>query len=164
MEASELIVSTINSALCPAASMALRTAAISEVQPVEVSLWTTQTALISRALSWRSLLAPESAPVAARSFLTTQPLLDHSSLKPAEQAITELRRQAAEAGIGAEQGLRMRLTGPAALDHEEFPRPGTTAESLSQLKPSFGALADYRHEDNPTFRELINQKLTFWQL
>jgi acetyl-CoA C-acetyltransferase len=48
--------------------------------------------------------------------------------------------------------------GTVALDHEEFPRPGTTAESLAALAPSFPAVADYRHEDNPTFRELINQK------
>jgi acetyl-CoA C-acetyltransferase len=42
--------------------------------------------------------------------------------------------------------------GTVALDREEFPRPGTTAESLAALKPSFPAIADYRHEDNPTFR------------
>lgn len=45
-----------------------------------------------------------------------------------------------------------------ALDREEFPRPSTTVESLAQLAPSFPAIADYRHEDNPTFRELINQR------
>ena len=51
------------------------------------------------------------------------------------------------------------LDGTIALDHEEFPRPGTTAESLANLPPSFPAIADYRHsEDVPTFRELINQK------
>jgi acetyl-CoA C-acetyltransferase len=50
------------------------------------------------------------------------------------------------------------LDGTMALDHEEFPRPGTTAESLAALSPSFPAVADYRHEDFPTFRELINQK------
>ncbi len=49
--------------------------------------------------------------------------------------------------------------GTLALDHEEFPRPGTTAESLAALAPSFPAVADYRHDENsPTFRELINQK------
>lgn len=48
--------------------------------------------------------------------------------------------------------------GTVALDREEFPRPGTTAESLAALKPSFPAVADYRHEDNPTFRELMAQK------
>jgi acetyl-CoA C-acetyltransferase len=50
------------------------------------------------------------------------------------------------------------LDGTIALDREEFPRPQTTLESLAQLAPSFPAIADYRHEDNPTFRELINQK------
>jgi len=50
------------------------------------------------------------------------------------------------------------LDGTVALDREEFPRPGTTAESLAKLSPSFPAVADYRHEDNPTFRELMAQK------
>jgi acetyl-CoA C-acetyltransferase len=49
--------------------------------------------------------------------------------------------------------------GSVALDREEFPRPGTTVESLGQLPPSFEKLADYRHREGvPTFRELINQK------
>lgn len=52
----------------------------------------------------------------------------------------------------------LNLDGSVALDHEQFPRPGTTAESLAALAPSFPAVADHRHEDNPTFRELINQK------
>lgn len=52
----------------------------------------------------------------------------------------------------------LNLDGTVALDHEQFPRPSTTAESLAALPPSFPAVADYRHEDFPTFRELINQK------
>jgi acetyl-CoA C-acetyltransferase len=49
--------------------------------------------------------------------------------------------------------------GSVALDHEEFPRPGTTVETLAQLQPSFAAIADYRMaEDRPTFRELINRR------
>jgi len=49
--------------------------------------------------------------------------------------------------------------GTLALDREEFPRPGTTVESLAALQPSFAAVADFRRsEDMPTFRELINQK------
>ena len=52
--------------------------------------------------------------------------------------------------------------GSLALDREEFPRPGTTAESLAQLAPSFPQVADYRHPGdegaNPTFRELINRR------
>ncbi|HUP84556.1 MAG TPA: acetyl-CoA C-acetyltransferase [Acidimicrobiales bacterium] len=51
------------------------------------------------------------------------------------------------------------VDGSLALDREEFPRPGTTAESLAALPASFAAVADYRRsEELPTFRELINQK------
>lgn len=48
--------------------------------------------------------------------------------------------------------------GSVALDHEEFPRPQTTLEGLSELKPSFEALADYPlNEEGTTFRGLIQQ-------
>ena len=53
----------------------------------------------------------------------------------------------------------LNMDGSTALDHEEFPRPQTTAESLAALPPSFPAIADHRFsEDSKTFRELINQK------
>jgi acetyl-CoA C-acetyltransferase len=50
------------------------------------------------------------------------------------------------------------LDGTLALDFEEFPRPGTTALSLSALPPSFPAIADYSHKGAPTYRELVAQK------
>jgi acetyl-CoA C-acetyltransferase len=49
--------------------------------------------------------------------------------------------------------------GSLALDHEEFPRPQTTAEGLAALKPSFGAVADVDVDGNgTTYRTLIQQK------
>jgi len=49
--------------------------------------------------------------------------------------------------------------GSVALDHEEFPRPQTTAEGLASLKPSFESLADIPLDDKGlTFRSLILQK------
>ena len=49
--------------------------------------------------------------------------------------------------------------GSIALDHEEFPRPSTTAEGLAALKPSFESLADVPlNEAGLTFRSLILQK------
>jgi acetyl-CoA C-acetyltransferase len=49
--------------------------------------------------------------------------------------------------------------GSIALDHEEFPRPSTTAEGLAALKPSFEQLADVPlNADGLTFRKLILQK------
>ncbi|MDB5483787.1 MAG: acetyl-CoA C-acyltransferase [Caulobacteraceae bacterium] len=49
--------------------------------------------------------------------------------------------------------------GTVALDREEFPRPQTTLEGLSSLKPSFEALADVPlNDEGLTFRSLILQK------
>jgi acetyl-CoA C-acetyltransferase len=51
------------------------------------------------------------------------------------------------------------LDGSLALDREEFPRPGTTAESLASLPASFEALADIvLDESGTTYRSLILQK------
>ncbi len=49
--------------------------------------------------------------------------------------------------------------GNVILDHEEYPRPDTTAESLGQLKPAFGAFYDMpSSKDGPTFKQLITQR------
>ncbi len=53
----------------------------------------------------------------------------------------------------------LREDGSVALDHEEFPRPQTTAEGLAALEPSFTKIADMPlDEQGTTFRKLINQK------
>jgi acetyl-CoA C-acetyltransferase len=48
--------------------------------------------------------------------------------------------------------------GSVALDHEEFPRPETTAEGLAALKPSFAGLADFDLGGGVTFRKQINRR------
>jgi acetyl-CoA C-acetyltransferase len=48
--------------------------------------------------------------------------------------------------------------GTVALDHEEFPRPETTAEGLAALKPSFAGLADFDLGNGVTFRKQINRR------
>ncbi len=49
--------------------------------------------------------------------------------------------------------------GTLALDHEEFPRPQTTAEGLACLKPAFTAVADVPLDAlGNTYRSLILQK------
>jgi len=54
-----------------------------------------------------------------------------------------------------------KLDGSVALDHEEFPRPQTTLETLSGLNPSFGQLADIAlDEAGTTFRSLVAQKFS----
>ncbi len=49
--------------------------------------------------------------------------------------------------------------GSVALDHEEFPRPQTTAEGLAGLKASFDVVADVSIQpDGQTFRQSIQAK------
>lgn len=48
--------------------------------------------------------------------------------------------------------------GNVILDHEEYPRPDTTAEGLAQLKPAFEMFLDMPSaEGQKTYRQLINQ-------
>ncbi|MGJ5039030.1 MULTISPECIES: acetyl-CoA C-acetyltransferase [unclassified Bradyrhizobium] len=52
-----------------------------------------------------------------------------------------------------------REDGSVALDHEEYPRPQTTAEALAALTPAFPAIADYAlDEKGTTYRNLILQR------
>ena len=48
--------------------------------------------------------------------------------------------------------------GNVILDHEEYPRPGTTAEKLAEMKPAFEMFLNMPSEQGgKTFAELINQ-------
>ncbi|MDE8653458.1 acetyl-CoA C-acetyltransferase [Novosphingobium album (ex Liu et al. 2023)] len=49
--------------------------------------------------------------------------------------------------------------GNVILDHEEYPRPDTTRESLAQLKPAFEMFFNMPSEkDGPTYKELVQKK------
>jgi len=53
----------------------------------------------------------------------------------------------------------MHPDGTLALDHEEYPRPQTTAESLAGLEPVFGRFMDLPFFDSGlTFREMVAKK------
>jgi acetyl-CoA C-acetyltransferase len=83
--------------------------------------------------------------------------------REALDALAALSQQRADHAINNGHFDRSLVTvfnhdGSVALDHEEFPRPGTTAESLAELKPSFEALADYPlDEEGTSFRKLMNK-------
>ncbi|MEJ1968392.1 MAG: acetyl-CoA C-acetyltransferase [Rhizomicrobium sp.] len=83
--------------------------------------------------------------------------------KDVDQLALESQRRAAAAisrGYFEKSLITVRNDdGSIALDHEEFPRPDTTLEGLSQLKPAFETLADVALDDEGlTFRKLILQK------
>lgn len=50
-------------------------------------------------------------------------------------------------------------SGKLMLEKDEYPRPGTTAEDLAKLEPSFGKLADFPiNAAGETFRSLIQRR------
>ena len=65
-----------------------------------------------------------------------------------------------EGRFDKEPGARATTTtARVALDREEYPRPGTTADSLASLPSSFEALADVPLDENgTTYRSLVLQK------
>ena len=72
-------------------------------------------------LSWHSLMAGEDLDKEIyREFIVLQPELDYSDLFPAEAALERIRTIGRELGINEENSLRLRLSGSAALSHEEL--------------------------------------------
>ena len=72
-------------------------------------------------LSWTEMMTgrkPNTRDL--RRFVMTRPVLDFSGLEPGATARTEIRRLASELGFSSESGVHLRLTGPVALDDEQF--------------------------------------------
>ncbi len=74
-----------------------------------------------RLLSWRALMTGTHGNAAdRRRVILIEPRLDFGSLRPAESAMTALRMLIAELGYDDVAGVNVRLTGSAALAHEEL--------------------------------------------
>ena len=75
-------------------------------------------------LSWQALMSGDAAEAdkatANRRILVIQPALDFASLSPAADAMDGVREAAIGLGLTPENGVRVRLTGSAALSHEEL--------------------------------------------
>lgn len=71
-------------------------------------------------LSWRELMLGDDDPAHRRRFVLVQPRVDYSSLFPAAPAIEGVRRIAQQLYIDQSRGVRLRITGAVALDHEEL--------------------------------------------
>ena len=73
-------------------------------------------------LSWQSLMGTGPAAVEAgnRRYITVSPKFDYSQLLPAAAAIDTARTLARELQLDVAHGVRVRLTGSAALEHEEL--------------------------------------------
>ncbi len=72
-------------------------------------------------VSWRDVLAGgKTTKDDRRRFILVQPVIDYTSFDPGGPAMDAVRSLAAEAGITAAEGLRLRLTGDVALYREEL--------------------------------------------
>ncbi len=72
-------------------------------------------------LSWQRLMSAQDVrPGVDRQILEIVPRLDFSELFPASEAIAQIRQQAAQLGLDAEHGTRVRITGGLAMSDEEL--------------------------------------------
>ncbi len=72
-------------------------------------------------LSWRAVLQGTTANErTTRRVILVQPRPDYSALFPVAPALAAARNAAKEIGINDESGLRLRVTGGLALEHEEM--------------------------------------------
>jgi hopanoid biosynthesis associated RND transporter like protein HpnN len=71
--------------------------------------------------SWLELIQGQpSTPDERRRFIIVEPWLDFSKLYPAEPALKAVHRLARDLKIDRGHGVKMRVTGDIALDHEEL--------------------------------------------
>ena len=72
-------------------------------------------------LSWQDLIAGSgSITTKKRRFIVLEPPLDYASLQPAATAIKAIRALAETMNVNEAHGVKVRLTGQAALAHEEL--------------------------------------------
>jgi len=85
-------------------------------------------------LSWQLLLSGKT-PAAddLRRFIQVRPAVDWSSLAPAKSAMRAIREIARDLQLDASQGVRVRLTGAAALSTEELSSVFEGAKTASVL-------------------------------
>ncbi len=74
----------------------------------------------SATLDWQNLLNPKPDPHQLRRFILAQPALDYAALSPGAAATQAVRAMVQETGLAKDATLKIRLTGPVALNDEEF--------------------------------------------
>ena len=75
----------------------------------------------SEPVSWQRLMTGLSTDRRElRRFILTRPVLDFDALESGARARAEIRRMASELNIDPQHGVRVRLTGPVALNDEQF--------------------------------------------
>jgi len=92
-----------------------------------------------RSLSWKELMGGDAASDDRRRIIVLQPELDYGSIAPAAEALKEIRRHARELGLTPENGVRVRISGSAAIASEEISSIAENTTLSSEI--SFGVVA-----------------------
>ena len=72
-------------------------------------------------LEWQSMAPDKKAGLRElRKFILVKPVLDYTALQPGEAASTTVRKLANELQLTSDKGVTVRLTGPVALNDDEF--------------------------------------------
>jgi uncharacterized protein len=72
-------------------------------------------------LSWRQLLSGGTSELRElQRFVLIRPKLNYKELEPAGAALDLIRRTAVDLGLTPDRGIRVRLTGPAPVESDEF--------------------------------------------
>jgi len=72
-------------------------------------------------LAWQSMSSVQKPSLRdLRKFILTKPVLDYTALEPGVASSNALRAVARDLHLTPDQGVRVRLTGPVALNDEEF--------------------------------------------
>lgn len=99
-------------------------AAIDRLNPTLSAIGDAVTAALagrSEPLSWGQIMTGRApSPRDRRRFVLTRPVLDFSALEAGARATTAIRRLAGELALDPRHGVRLRITGPVALDDEQF--------------------------------------------
>jgi len=88
-------------------------------------------------LSWQELMQQEASPAdmskQRQQFILLQPRMDFSSFLAAKAAMQAVRNAASALQLDAEHGVHVRLTGSAALSHDELVSVSTGAGTVALL-------------------------------
>jgi len=88
-------------------------------------------------LSWQELMQGDSSakniPKQRQQFILLQPRMDYSSFLAAKPAMQAVRNAAASLQLDADHGVSVRLTGSAALSHDELVSVSTGAGTAALL-------------------------------
>ncbi|HEX3729804.1 MAG TPA: MMPL family transporter, partial [Opitutaceae bacterium] len=91
-------------------------------------------------LAWQNLLSGRKAQAGdLRHFVLSRPVLNYGQVDAATQAIAALRADAKAAGLDAAHGVRVRVTGPVALNNDQLAVLAESAASSTLI--CFGLLA-----------------------